>query len=50
MIKNLQNDKAIICAGKNCVTVYGDTAKIINAIIIATVALFVVTLLVKELR
>jgi hypothetical protein len=41
-----QNNKAIVCADKNCVTVYGDTAKVVNAIDVTAA----VALLAKVLR
>ena len=34
-----QNEKATVCADKNCVTVYGDTAKVINGIAFAVAAI-----------
>lgn len=45
-----QNDKATVCADKNCVTVYGDTAKVVNAIAVTTAALVGIVLLAKLLR
>jgi hypothetical protein len=45
-----QNNKATVCADKNCVTVYGDTAKIVNAVAITAAALVAVALLAKVLR
>jgi hypothetical protein len=40
-----QNNKAIVCANKNCITVYGTTAIFVNAIaiiaaVLAAIALF----------
>ncbi|MBX3165131.1 MAG: hypothetical protein KF900_11695 [Bacteroidetes bacterium] len=48
--KYRQNNKAKVCADKNCVTVYGDTAKIVNGIAITTVAFVGLALLAKALR
>lgn len=45
-----QNNKATVCADKNCVTVYGETAKIVNGIVIAAVVFVGLALLAKALR
>jgi hypothetical protein len=45
-----QNNKVTVCADKNCVTVYGDTAKIVNAIAVTAAILTAVALLAKVLR
>lgn len=45
-----QNNKATVCADKNCVTVYGDTAKIVNAVVVTAAVLAAVALLAKVLR
>ncbi|MBS1588355.1 MAG: hypothetical protein JST52_01950 [Bacteroidetes bacterium] len=44
-----QNNKATVCVDKNCVTVYGDTAKVVNTIAVIFAILAVVTLLEKVL-
>ena len=46
----LKNNKAMVCANKDCVTVYGNTAKVVNAIVITTVVIAAIALLVKVLR
>ena len=48
--KNYQNDKATLCAKSNCVTVYGETAKIVNTLAIAASALILVALISKAFR
>ncbi len=50
LYKYNQNNKATVCAGNNCVTVYGDTAKVVNAIAIAAATIAAVAMLVKALR
>lgn len=45
-----QNNKATVCADKNCVTVYGETAKIVNGIVLAAVIFVGLALLAKALR
>lgn len=45
-----QNNKATVCADKNCITVYGDTAKIVNRIAIGTAVVIGLALLAKVLR
>jgi hypothetical protein len=45
-----QNNKATVCADKNCVTVYGDTAKVVNAVAITAAVSLAVALLAKVLR
>ncbi len=45
-----KNQKATVCAKDNCVTVYGDTAKVVNAIAVVTVSLIALSLLDKAFR
>jgi len=45
-----QNNKATVCADKNCVAVYGEMANIVNGIAIVTVAFVGLALLAKALR
>jgi hypothetical protein len=45
-----QNEKAKVCADNICVTVYGDTARIVNGIGISVAALMVLLLLEKAFR
>ncbi len=44
------NEKVTLCADKNCITVYGDAAKLINAIVITAVVLIAIALVVKAVR
>jgi hypothetical protein len=45
-----KNEKATVCINKTCLTVHGDTAKIINGIAIAAATLMFIALLDKVLR
>lgn len=45
-----ENEKATVCVSNNCITVYGDTARIINGIIITVVAIIALVFLAKVLR
>jgi len=44
------NNKATVCAGKNCVTVYGEAAKIITAVTLITVIIVAAAYIAKALR
>lgn len=46
----LENNDATICMDNTCVTVRGNTAKIVNGIVIAVVVFAVLALLDKTLR
>jgi len=46
----LYSEQATVCSENNCVTVYGDTAKIVNAITITTILLFSFALLAKAFK
>lgn len=50
LYKYNQNEKATVCAQNNCVTVYGDTARIVNGIAVTAAALIALALLAKALR
>lgn len=43
------NEKATLCSGTNCITVYGDAAKLISALAVAAVFLILINLIVKML-
>jgi hypothetical protein len=45
-----RQDKATVCTGKVCVTVYDKTAEFINALIITTVLVVAISVVVKALR
>ncbi len=45
-----QNNKATVCADKNCVTIYSDTAKVVNAVAVNDAVKAAVALLAKVLR
>ncbi len=51
-MKNLYNtnEKATVCAEDTCVTVYGDTAKLIQAVVLCTVLVVSVAYIAKALR
>lgn len=42
-----QSEKATVCAEKNCITVYGDTARIVNKIAV-TASIFIAIALIAE--
>lgn len=44
------NDKATVCTGKTCVTVYGEVAKTIQQIALFVAIVFAVATIVKALR
>ena len=49
-MSRLYFEKATVCAQSNCVTVYGDTARIVNSIAVTVAALIAMELLAKALR
>lgn len=49
-MNKLYSEKATVCAKNSCVTVYGEAARIVNAIVIITVALIAITLIAKVLK
>lgn len=49
-VNKYNGDKATVCAGKTCVTVYGDAARIVNAIVIAAAILAAIAFVEKALR
>ncbi len=50
MNKYNQNDKATVCAQDSCVTVFGDTAHIVNGIAVVTAVLLAISLIDKALN
>ena len=44
------NNKATVCTGSTCVTVYGNIAKVVQAAILLTVVTIAITALVKALK
>lgn len=44
------NERATVCANKNCVTVYGETARIVNTLVVAAVLLVALAYVAKALR
>ncbi len=44
------NEKATLCSNGKCVTVYGDTAKMINTIMVLAVLVAVISYVSKALR
>ncbi|HMT75758.1 MAG TPA: hypothetical protein PKA77_16915 [Chitinophagaceae bacterium] len=49
-LKKYSNDKATVCAGKNCVTVYGEAARIITAVALTAVIIIAAAYVAKALR
>lgn len=45
-----QNNKATVCSANRCVTVFGDTARIVNGIVVTVTAIVALAALVKALR
>ncbi|HVM87916.1 MAG TPA: hypothetical protein VMT76_06985 [Puia sp.] len=43
------DESAQLCAGDNCITVYGDTARAVNAIVLTATALIAIALIAKWL-
>jgi hypothetical protein len=50
LMKYSNNNSATVCAGKNCVTVYGETASIIQQIAIFTAVVIAAVTIAKALR
>jgi hypothetical protein len=44
------NERATVCAKNNCVTVYGETARIVNTIAVFTAAIIAIALIAKAVR
>jgi len=44
------NEKATVCAARSCVTVYGDSARIINSIAIILAIVMALTFVSKAMR
>ena len=44
------NERATVCANKNCVTVYGEAAKLINAIVVLAALIVAIAYVAKALR
>ncbi len=44
------NDQAKVCAGNNCVTVYGGAARLITGIAVTVVAISAIAAVVKMLK
>lgn len=49
-VSKYNNNKATVCADKNCVTVYGDAAKLINMIAVYAALIVAIAYVVKALR
>lgn len=45
----LYNEKATVCSGKNCITVYGKAAKWISALVVAVAFFILINLIIKML-
>lgn len=43
-------EQATLCYKNNCTTVYGETAKIVNAIVLTVVIVSAISLLVKAMK
>jgi hypothetical protein len=44
------NERATVCANKNCVTVYGETARVVNTIAVFTAAIVAIALIAKVIK
>lgn len=53
-MSNLYNypkgEKATLCKKQTCVTVYGKTAEVVNALVLTAVAFMAITLIAKALK
>lgn len=49
-VSKYYNNKATVCADQNCVTVYGKTAEIVNAVVVTAVVISAVALISKLLK
>jgi hypothetical protein len=49
-IKRYSNERATLCSGKNCITVYGEAAKIISSIAVCAVLIVAAAYVIKALR
>ena len=49
-IKKYSGNSATICSSKNCITVYGETAKLINQIAISAAVIIAIAAIAKALR
>lgn len=49
-MSNILQKKASVCAGSNCMTVYGETAEIINAIAVVTAFIVATAIIAKILK
>lgn len=49
-IRYSNNNKATLCAGKTCITVYGETARAIQQIVLFIAIVVAITTIAKALR
>ena len=49
-MNKIYSEKATVCKKNSCITVYGETANIINTIAIMTTALIAIGLIAKALK
>lgn len=47
--KYASEEKATVCSGNNCVTIYGDAAKVVSALVSAAVLMILVALVAKAI-
>ena len=45
-----KKERATVCANKTCITVYGETARIVNSIAVTAASIMLLALLAKVLR
>lgn len=50
LYKYSQNEKVTICAKNICITVYGETAKVVNILAVCAIILLLGALVVKAFR
>jgi len=44
------NERATVCTKNNCVTVYGETARVVNTIAVFTAAIIAIALIAKAVK
>lgn len=50
MKRNNTNDKAVVCANNTCITVFGDTARVVNTLVLLAVFFVAAAWVAKALR
>ena len=50
LYKNYRNEKATLCSNNNCVTVFGETAKVVNTLAVISAVIILAALVAKAFR